>query len=876
MNNFVKGVLCLALWGLWTSLLMAQTTLPKFASLQDDPEVLQIQIPSALDSEKPQKTNYDFLVLTLDPSWAPDWQQAAFKLKSKIIELKTGGEDVLVGIQATLDQLNGLMAHDTAAYFDGYIFTEDPVIPNEDSTGKLWQIVKSSEKEVLTTLVEASSLGIELVLFDQLNLDKRHRDFLQAIQNTATGSLDLQPKIRNLEQTHAQFFLQPETGHYHLGVYAPDESEHFVYFSLTEGLSVNAIYPENIEFTHRQFGKRTELGLPGASPYYFFELVPSNPDSNTESLAIVEKGAIDPYELVVKNQVFKDREQQKFQSLEVDELLTYRYQTPDGTTLEISWEDTVIARKDKAMERIRRNLYLGGARWRREELPKLPLLEAERVKTKPLIVDLNKTYLYEYLGEDTVDGHATWRVGFKPKVPGNFSKGTVWIDQKTGAHRKLRAIQSDLEPPVQAVEMTAFFDWVEDNGTRYWTQIRESGLQVLNVVGERISLQVDTVRSEFKFNRESTDQNLSDAYASNVQILRDTPKGYRYLEKKKGQRILKDTTFFNQRALLGGIFWDPSFDFPLPLGGFNYTTLDFLGKGYQANFFIAGAINDIIISNPDFLGTGWDLSAELFLTPLHFGESIYQGDEEIEEEEVERLRNSLNVTLGIPVTNFFKISANYSLAHVDFKRADDTSEEFVLPETHLEHIYRLQFNYDRKRFASELDYESVSRSDWEAWGLPDNTEQIQDSYRVLRFDTSLTKPLGTFQTLRGSVGYSEGWDMDRFARAGLLNGAVSGFDDESVQATKAFRAEIAYDRGISDLFQFTFRVNGARTWLETTDIFGQEIRQDPLDFIGVATSANFFGPWGTTMRFNIGYGLSSDIDGLEGDIQAQLVFFKLF
>ena len=161
-------------------------------------------------------------------------------------------------------------------------------------------------------------------------------------------------------------------------------------------------------------------------------------------------------------------------------------------------------------------------------------------------------------------------------------------------------------------------------------------------------------------------------------------------------------------------------------------------------------------------------------------------------------------------------------------------------------------------------------------GLPDNNEQLQDQYSVLRFDTSLTKPLGTFQTIRGSVGYSEGWDMDRFARAGLLNGAVSGFNDESIQATRAVRFEIAYDRGISDLFQFTFRINGARTWLETTDITGLEIKDDPIDLFGIATSANFFGPWGTTMRFNIGYGVSSDIDGLEGDIQAQLVFFKLF
>lgn len=856
--------------------LVGQSTLPQFASLKNDPMVAHLQLPKDLNRSMPKDPKYQFIAISLAPDWAPNWQEASFQLKGKIVEWKTAGPDVLVGIQASIDQINELMNYEMAPYFDGYIFTDEPMIPNQDTTGKLWEITSGPASEALTRLVEASSLGIQVVLFQDLTFTQEHRRYLETIQNTKTGSLDIQPTIRNLDPNHAQFFFQPETGHYHLGLYVSEKSEKFVYFSLAEGLDVKTIFPANTQVVHRQLGKRTELGVPGTSNFYFFELIPANPDRNTESFEIVEKGAIDPYELVVRNQVFKDGQAQIFQSLKVNEFVTYRYQTPGGGAFEVTWEDTLIMLKDKPTERIRNNLYLGGAKWRGEKLPKLPLLEPDKVQTQPLIIDFNKTYNYRYLGEDTVDGFATWRVGFKPKVPGNYSNGTVWIDKETGAHRKIRAVQSNLDPPVVANEITAFYDWVESNGVRYWTQVKEVGLQVLNLVGERFPLQIDSIRENHEFNLSDIEDDLAQAYLSNKQILRDTPKGYRYMALKNGQRVMQESTFLKQKALLGGILINPGLDNPAPLAGFNYTNLDFLGKGYQANFFVAGVVNDIILSNPDFLGRGWDLSGELFVSALHFKKDLYRDGLEIKEESVKTLRESFNVTLGIPVTNFLRMSGNVSVAYKDYKRADDTSELFQLPSTHFENIYRLTANYDRKRFSSELQYESVKRSKWEAWGLPGNTEPLEDQFSKLRYDMSFTKPLGLFQAVRGSAGYVRGWDMDRFARSGILNGAVSGFDNDSIQATEAVRAELAYDRGISDLFQFTFRVNGARTWLDTTDINGVRTENDPVDLYGMDVSANFFGPWKTVMRLNIGYGIASDIKAIEGDLSAQILFLRLF
>ena len=160
---------------------------------------------------------------------------------------------------------------------------------------------------------------------------------------------------------------------------------------------------------------------------------------------------VDPYELVVKNQVFKDAQAQNFTSLQVDEELNYRYQVPGGIGVDITYYDTIFDRKDMPLERVRNKIYIGGAKWPYKQQPKLPLLQPEKVRRIPLVVDLDKTYAYKYRGEETVRGKRAWKVAFEPtNAEGNYYTGTVWIDQETGAHLKLRVVQAELEAPVIA------------------------------------------------------------------------------------------------------------------------------------------------------------------------------------------------------------------------------------------------------------------------------------------------------------------------------------------------------------------------------------------------------------------------------------------
>ena len=89
---------------------------------------------------------------------------------------------------------------------------------------------------------------------------------------------------------------------------------------------------------------------------------------------------------------------------------------------------------------------------------------------------------------------------------------------------------------------------------------------------------------------ELLDANREAALASDATMVRDTDQGLRYLKKEKdGERVV-ETEFDSSRLfLVGGVFWDESVDFPIPLAGVNYLDFDFNKRGNQLNVFFAGA-----------------------------------------------------------------------------------------------------------------------------------------------------------------------------------------------------------------------------------------------------------------------------------------------
>ena len=868
------------IWLCFAVSVFGQQTLPDWVFTHQPDSFIEVTYPDCLEDENltlmVKEHQPKVAIINFNEQWNPsDWKYASFILKGFLVTLKAEHSGLLIGFNGPQSTIETILKHELAPYVDGYLFTDIPWIPDEDLTGKGWFRSKANRQNILTLLSDAGAVGAYIVCLDEFIADEEDDAFLRAINQTHAGTMDTQPEIVNLKPGSYQFFFDPGESTYYLAFYGQQEGR-TIYFSLKEKMEYEVLFPEDSQTRIKHYGNRLEVTA-GMGPH-LIKLKMTEPEFQVENVKVKSKASIDPYELVVKNQIFKKNQAGQWSTLQAQQDLNYRYQATTGATVDVTYRDRILWEKGKPIEFVREKMFINGIAWPYEDLPELPLIQPEKVQTEPLVINLDQSYTYSYAGDDDVDGHPTWKVRFEPNSEGNFFRGTVWIDQQNGSHRKIRAIQDGLQPPVVGNEITVFYDWVEQGEKRFWVQVREENLQILNIVGLRVPLQISSTRTDFHIDKPEFSEDKLASYGGDKLILRDTPDGFRYLEKIDGHRTVSERVYSKQKFVVGGVLYDPGMDYPIPLAGFNYINLDFLKKGYQANFFIAGAVNDIIISDSNFLGKGWDLTGELFLSALYFGDSLYRLGEKIDEEEVKKLSESMNVTLGIPLGTFMKFEANAAFRFIDFKDGDDMADSFVLPSSHLENQARMTLFFNRSRFSSKLEYSFVKRSKWESWGLADNPEPLNDSYRKLRFDMSLAKKLPKFQTIQLSARFIKGWDLDRFSRFGFgfFENRVAGFGTSGIEASQAVRLRLGYQRGVAELFQLGIRLDAARAWQDNLAGVTTTLDGSPVDFFGAGFSLNMIGPWKTILRLELGYGIDADLDQEAGDFNGQFVFLKLF
>ncbi len=571
-----------------------------------------------------------------------------------------------------------------------------------------------------------------------------------------------------------------------------------------------------------------------------------------------------------------------------------------GGSIDVGIESTYFWRRGAQLEWQQTHYYVNGNRITWKKIPELPLIQPEKVVTLPLDLTFDKTYDYKLAGEDTQGGRAAYVVGFEPAadLAGKaLYRGRVWIDKESFVRLRTSVIQTNLkEPPVlQNEETDTYVPVTGPDGATYILIGRIDGQQLWSGGGRNFVVRRELTFSGFELNapEEQFDQALKAAYASDDQVLRDTDKGFRYLQKQPdGERVEQEHVKTSALFAAVGAIKDDSTSGVLPLAGVNWFDYDFLKKKMQVNVFFAGIYVYANLTDPSLRGTKVNLGAEVSLVGFKSDEKIFVNGGEDVAQRVRRRSQYVTGRLGYPLGNFFKVAAIGDFA---WNAYDDSSEakdvlaaenvangsnlSFVLPKDHEVYSGTLQFEFNRKGYSITAAGTASRRSQWERWGLFDNGSATfldptfdpnQRSFRTWKLTAFKEWYLPKFQKLKAEIDYLGGTNLDRFS-----DYRFGRFGDESLEGYAG--TGVHFDTGYLARVGWAFNILSAVRFDASVETAHVKDRDDRFrNHTGAGLSFNVVGPWKTIWQASYGRAIASDVPELEGKQEFQLVILKLF
>lgn len=539
--------------------------------------------------------------------------------------------------------------------------------------------------------------------------------------------------------------------------------------------------------------------------------------------------------------------------------------------LEVTFQGELFFRQGYGYDWAWQKFKLNGLRWKGREFPKVPLIQPERAANMPLAILFRPDYHYELRGTAIVEGRDCWVVDFRPlalEEDESLYRGTVWIDRQLSVRVRSRAIQLGLRGEVLSNEETALYspvdgagqpgEWVAGNN---WLPLRMVSQQIWSVFNDSLVVEKETNLTEVRLNDPGFEARREELLASDYTMVRDTEEGLRYLvpDKKTGERVVQDKLSSNRIFLGGGVFYDPSLEYPLPLLGVDYFSLDFLDTGSQLNVFFGGALLNGSFSDPKFLGSRFDLGVDFFAIAVRGTDTQYRDGAEVPGEEVQQRPMNVLFNFGHPMGKFAKLTFTYRLRHTDYAASDNTADDFIIPVDHFTHTFRLGGTYSRFGYRLRLNGNYNLRSDWQPWGFPDSGEYDPDQNEFFKWKAVLAKTFYFKKFRRAGIDlqYVDGQNLDRFSKYELgffSEVRVRGYESNRIRAERAFSSTISYGIEMGELFRLQGLADAAWVTDQPTGLENEFVG-------GVGIAGTMIGPWQTIVRMDLGKAVAGPDDG---------------
>jgi hypothetical protein len=586
-------------------------------------------------------------------------------------------------------------------------------------------------------------------------------------------------------------------------------------------------------------------------------------------------------EILAKHQTWRAARDARWKTLTARNTMSMRFRFAElNNTFDLALAGPFFYEKGGGYDWAWSEAYFNGVRWKAKKIPELPLLQPEKVSDMPLALTFDDAYAYTLAGETTVNGIPCWALDFTPRAAASdkpLYAGTVWVAKADFAAIRTRTRQLNLTAEIQAVDEVSDFGEVPapDGGPPLRLPTHTTGQWILKTFSRTTVIERESTLSDVRLDPPGFLAERQAAFASPDAMVRDTEKGVRYLEKTKdGGRAVTEDTKRGHLFGLGGLFYDGSYDYPLPLLGVYWVDLDASRRHDQVQVFFGGVLLAGSWNQPRLFGSPVDVGVDVFGIAVRGTDALFVGGEEDKTQRVKSRSFAGNFKAGVPLGRHVKLTATVGETHRDFAADDtETSPEFVVPSDHW--ITRLegQAVWDFRGWALSGRFAWWKRSRWDPWGLPGNSDYDpgKDEFRTYSVQLAKDFHLPRFQRIRTSVGYLGSHNTDRFSKYtfGFFGGtSLIGYRSGALRAEEAVTSKFAFGYVIGSAFRLEAVYEDARVKDRTAGL-------DWAYFSGAGISGEFVGPWATLVRLDAGTPVAGRNRGQTGFV-LNLTFLKIF
>ncbi len=497
----------------------------------------------------------------------------------------------------------------------------------------------------------------------------------------------------------------------------------------------------------------------------------------TAALDVEASRSLTVEEVIARHQAAAARQRRLVRSVIASGHATVSFQAPglaapltiaSATTLYAGHGPTEVEHRDILLNGVRA-VALGA-----DGVPRLPIVEPERVSQPPLSIALDDSYSYRLDGRERVAGHDCYRVAFSPE-PGAASlfRGQAWIDGESFGLVRLAATQTGLRGPIVSSDQRDDFSPRHVGGQRVWLLDRSETHQAYEGPGHRTPIDRLVWYDRVEPNAEDFVARREQARASDAVMMRETPQGFRYLrrlppstpESPRPRALARAAT--RVTTLAAGVLIDPNISQPLPFAGLSYVDFDFFRTGSQVNAFLGAGFAQASWSLPSAGGSRWQLQGSAFATFAEYNDRAFRDGRERHEENL-RQRRARVILAGVrPLSPRSRLRVGYELAHTRLRRSDATAADFATPVSPLVHALRLGLEAERNGWAASAWFSPAWRQRWRPWGWPPAGEPDADEAASFQqYGLSLARSFVPSPKVVGRVeaAWMDGRDLDRFSR----------------------------------------------------------------------------------------------------------------